>query len=214
MVKKSSSTRWLNEHNNDFYVKQAKKDGYRSRAVYKLLELVEKNNFIKSSNCVLDLGSSPGSWSQLAKKIVGKKGIVIANDILPMQDISGVDFIQGDFKEDDVYKKILSKIPSTKFDVVLSDMAPNMSGHLSIDAPKSMYLAELALNIAIKSLNNNGYFCVKIFQGQGFDIFVKQVKEVFTKVIIKKPKASKKKNREVYLLARKLKKSLINPNKI
>ncbi len=205
MAKNGSSARWLNEHNNDFYVKQAKKDGYRSRAAYKLLELVEKNNFIKANDFVLDLGASPGSWSQLAKKIVGKKGIVIASDIIPMQVISGVDFIQGDFTENEVYNKILHKIANTKFNVVLSDMAPNMSGHLSVDVHKSMYLAELALNLAIKSLSNNGYFCVKIFQGERFDAFVKQTKKIFTKVAIKKPKASKSKNKEVYLLAGKLK---------
>lgn len=205
MAKSSSSKRWLNEHNNDFFVKKAKKDGYRCRAVYKLLELIEKNNFIKPNDLVLDLGAAPGSWSQLAAKRVGKKGLVVANDILPMSAISGVHFIQGDFCEEEVYQKILATINNKKFTAVISDMAPNMSGHLSVDMPKSFYLAELALDITQKVLAKDGYFCIKIFQGEGFDNFIKQVKTLFKKVTIKKPKASRARNKEVYLLASSLK---------
>lgn len=205
MTKKAShSKRWMAEHLNDEYVKKAREDGYRCRAVYKLLEIIETTRFIKSSDFVLDLGAAPGGWSEICVKKVGKKGKVIASDILPMDEITGVDFVQGDFREENIYQKILKLTPD-KVDVVLSDMAPNMSGQLSVDMPKSYHLAELALEISQKILKPNGYFLVKIFHGAGFDEFVKQTRDIFQSVSIKKPKASRGRSKEVYLLANRLK---------
>ena len=205
MTKKSSSRRWMNEHLNDEYVKKAQREGYRCRAVYKLIEIIDKNQIITKGDRVLDLGASPGGWSQVASKIVGQTGQVIASDILPIEEISGVDFLQGDFIESSVYEKLLSMTKGQKMNTVLSDMAPNMSGQLSVDQPKSMYLAELALDMAIKMLMPNGYFVVKVFQGDGFDAYVQIARQTFKKVAIKKPKASRPRSKEVYLLASQLK---------
>ena len=205
MTKKSSSRRWMNEHLNDEYVKKAQKEGYRCRAVYKLIEIIDKNQIITKGDRVLDLGAAPGGWSQVVKKIVGQTGQVIASDILPIEEISGVDFLQGDFTESSVYEKLLSMTKGQKMNTVLSDMAPNMSGQLSVDQPKSMYLAELALDMAIKMLMPNGYFVVKVFQGDGFDAYVQIARQTFKKVAIKKPKASRPRSKEVYLLASQLK---------
>ena len=205
MTKRGSSRRWINEHLNDEYVKKAQKEGYRSRAVYKLLEIIENNQIINKGNKVLDLGAAPGGWSQVASKIVGKTGQVIASDLLPIDNISNVDFLQGDFTEKVVYKKLIELTEKSKFDVVLSDMAPNMSGQKSIDQPKSIYLSELALDMAIKVLSNNGHFIVKVFQGDGFDTFLKNARENFKKVVIKKPKASRARSKEVYLVSSQLK---------
>jgi len=205
VTKKGSSRRWINEHLNDEYVKKAQKEGYRSRAVYKLLEIIENNQIINKGNKVLDLGAAPGGWSQVASKIVGKTGQVIASDLLPIDNISNVDFLQGDFTEKVVYKKLIELTEKSKFDVVLSDMAPNMSGQKSIDQPKSIYLSELALDMAIKVLSNNGHFIVKVFQGDGFDTFLKNARENFKKVVIKKPKASRARSKEVYLVSSQLK---------
>lgn len=205
MAKKAShSKRWMAEHLNDEYVKKAREEGYRCRAVYKLLEIIEKTRFIKQGNCILDLGSAPGGWSEVCVKKVGKKGKVIASDILPMDEITGVDFVQGDFREDEIYQKILTLTPKG-IEVVLSDMAPNMSGQLSVDMPKSYHLAELALEIAQKILKPNGYFLVKIFHGAGFDDYVKNTRKIFKSVSIKKPQASRDRSKEVYLLANGLK---------
>ena len=205
MTKKSSSRRWMNEHLNDEYVKKAQKEGYRCRAVYKLLEIIDKNQIITKGDRVLDLGAAPGGWSQVVKKIVGQTGQVIASDILPIEKIPQVDFLQGDFTESSVYEKLLSMTKGQKMNTVLSDMAPNMSGQLSVDQPKSMYLAELALDMAIKMLMPNGYFVVKVFQGDGFDAYVQIARQTFKKVAIKKPKASRPRSKEVYLLASQLK---------
>ena len=205
MTKKSSSRRWMNEHLNDEYVKKAQREGYRCRAVYKLIEIIDKNQIITKGDRVLDLGAAPGGWSQVVKKIVGQTGQVIASDILPIEEISGVDFLQGDFTESSVYEKLLSMTKGQKMNTVLSDMAPNMSGQLSVDQPKSMYLAELALEIAIKTLISNGHFVVKVFQGDGFDAYVQIARQTFKKVVIKKPKASRPRSKEVYLLASQLK---------
>ncbi len=198
---KGSSGRWMSEHLSDEYVKRAQKEGYRSRAVYKLTEAIDRDRFIKSGDVVLDLGAAPGGWSQVAIKIVGKKGQVIASDILDIEPIDEVDFLQGDFTELSVYEELLSLIKSEKVNVVLSDMAPNMSGQLSVDIPKSLYLCELALNMAIKTLTPNGYFFIKVFQGVGFDEYVKACRAAFVKVVIRKPKASRARSKEVYLLA-------------
>ena len=205
MAKTSSSVRWMNEHLKDEFVKKAQKEGYRSRAAYKLLEIIDKNQIIKTGFKVLDLGAAPGGWSQVAIKIVGKTGQVIATDILPVESIANVEFLQGDFTEEIIYNKLLSLTNKQKINVVLSDMAPNMSGQISIDQPKSMYLAELALDMATKVLSHNGHFVVKIFQGDGFDGFIKNSRKNFKKVIIRKPKASRPRSKEVYLIASQLK---------
>ena len=205
MAKKSSSRRWMNEHLNDEYVKKSQKEGYRCRAVYKLIEIIDNNQIITKGDKVLDLGAAPGGWSQVATKIVGQNGQVIASDILPIEEISGVDFLQGDFTELLVYEEILSLTKGQKMNTVLSDMAPNMSGQLSADQPKSMYLAELALDMAIKTLTPNGHFVVKVFQGDGFDAYVQITRQTFKKVSIKKPKASRPRSKEVYILASQLK---------
>ena len=205
MTKKSSSRRWMNEHLNDEYVKKAQKEGYRCRAVYKLIEIIENNKIITKGDRVLDLGAAPGGWSQVAAKIVGQNGQVIASDILPIEPIPGVDFLQGDFTELLVYEELLSLTKDQKMHTVLSDMAPNMSGQLSVDQPKSMHLAELALDMAIKTLTPNGHFVVKVFQGDGFDAYVQIIRQTFIKVSIKKPKASRPRSKEVYLLASQLK---------
>ena len=205
MAKKGSSRRWMHEHLSDEFVKKAQKEGYRSRAVYKLLEIVEKKAIIRNGDKVLDLGAAPGGWSQVAAKLVGSQGKVIASDILPIELIDGVDFLQGDFTEQSVYDDLLVMTGGAKVDVVLSDMAPNMSGQLSVDQPKSMYLAELAIEMAIKTLNPGGSFVVKVFQGDGFDVFVQNAKKAFKKVSVIKPKASRPRSKEVYLLASQLK---------
>lgn len=205
MAKKGSSRRWMHEHLSDEFVKKAQKEGYRSRAVYKLLEIVEKKAIIRNGDKVLDLGAAPGGWSQVATKLVGSQGKVIASDILPIELIDGVDFLQGDFTEQSVYDDLLVMTDGAKVDVVLSDMAPNMSGQLSVDQPKSMYLAELAIEMAIKTLNPGGSFVVKVFQGDGFDVFVQNAKKAFKKVSVIKPKASRPRSKEVYLLASQLK---------
>ncbi|OIR25416.1 23S rRNA methyltransferase [Bathymodiolus thermophilus thioautotrophic gill symbiont] len=195
----------MNEHLNDEYVKRSQKEGYRSRAVYKLTEIVEKYRFIKRGDTVLDLGAAPGGWSQVAIKMVGKSGQVIASDILDIEPIENVDFLCGDFTELEVYEALLALTQGKKVDVVLSDMAPNMSGQLSVDIPKSLYLCELALDMAIKTLTPNGYFFIKVFQGAGFDAYVKACRMAFSKVVIRKPKASRARSKEVYLLASSLK---------
>ncbi len=205
MAKTSSSVRWMSEHLNDEFVKKAQKEGYRSRAAYKLLEIIGKDQIIKTGFKVLDLGAAPGGWSQVAIKIVGKTGQVIATDILPVESIANVYFLQGDFTEEGIYEKLLSLTKEQKINVVLSDMAPNMSGQISIDQPKSMYLAELALDMATKVLSQNGHFVVKVFQGEGFDTFIQNARKNFKKVVIRKPKASRPRSKEVYLIASQLK---------
>ena len=195
----------MHEHLNDEYVKKALKEGYRSRAAFKLIEIIDKKHIIKKGDKVLDLGAAPGGWSQVVSKIVGQTGQVIASDILPIEEISGVDFLQGDFTESSVYEKLLNMTKGQKINTVLSDMAPNMSGQLSVDQPKSIYLAELALDIAIKTLMPNGHFVVKVFQGEGFDAYIQSTRKNFKKVMIKKPKASRPRSKEVYLLASQLK---------
>ena len=205
MAKKGSSRRWMHEHLSDEFVKKAKKEGYRSRAVYKLLEIIEKNKIIQNGDIVLDLGAAPGGWSQVAVKFVGSSGKVIASDILPIDEINGVNFLQGDFTEQSVYDDLLKMTDGSKVNVVLSDMAPNMSGQLSVDQPKSMYLAELAIDMATKTLEINGSFVVKVFQGDGFDDYLQNARKTFKKVSVIKPKASRPRSKEVYLLATQLK---------
>jgi 23S rRNA (uridine2552-2'-O)-methyltransferase len=200
--KKSSSKAWLKEHRDDPYVQQAQREGYRSRACYKLLELQEKDHLIRPGMTVVDLGSAPGGWSQVAADLVGHKGRVVASDILHMDNLAGVEFIQGDFTEDDVFDLILAAIGGEPVDLVVSDMAPNMSGVTAVDQPRSMYLVELALDMARKVLAPGGSFAAKVFQGEGFDEFFRDTRDSFDKVMTRKPKASRPRSREVYLVAR------------
>lgn len=202
MKKNKSSRRWLHEHFNDPYVKQAQQLGYRSRAVFKLLELQERDNLFKPGMIVVDLGAAPGGWSQVVVKIVGKRGQVLALDILPMEPIAGVEFIQGDFTDDAVLDALCHSLGDRHVDWVISDMAPNLSGVDSVDQARSMHLAELALDLATRSLDGVGGFLAKVFQGEGFDEFLVSVRQNFKKVVIRKPKASRDRSREVYILAR------------
>lgn len=203
MAKKGSSSKaWLKEHRDDIYVQQAQRDGYRSRACYKLLELQEKDRLIKPGMTVLDLGSAPGGWSQVAAGLVGHNGRVIASDILPMDSLAGVDFIEGDFTEDAVFEQILATIDGNPVDLVVSDMAPNMSGLAAMDQPRSMYLVELALDMARQVLAPGGSFVTKVFQGEGFDELFRDTRGSFDKLLTRKPKASRARSKEVYLVAR------------
>lgn len=202
MARSKSSARWLQEHFEDEYVKRSQEDGYRSRASYKLIEIQEKDKLIKPGMKVVDLGAAPGGWSQVAIEMVGDNGRVVASDILPMNPIAGVDFVQGDFTEDAVLEKILETIGSDKVDLVISDMAPNMSGTLAVDQPRAMYLAELALDLARQVLKKNGSFLTKTFQGEGYQEYHKDMKTSFQKVITRKPGSSRARSREVFLLAR------------
>ncbi len=202
MARSKSSNRWLDEHVNDPYVKKAQIDGYRARAAYKLLELNEKDRLIRPGMLVVDLGSAPGSWSQIAGRLVGVKGRVIASDILPMDSLEHVDFIQGDFTEEAVFNQILSHLGGAQADVVISDMAPNLSGVDAVDQASSIYLVELALDMACQVLKPKGNFVVKVFHGEGYDTYVKQVRNYFDKVVVRKPDASRPRSREVYLVGK------------
>ncbi|OFC70936.1 23S rRNA (uridine(2552)-2'-O)-methyltransferase RlmE [Alteromonas confluentis] len=201
MARSKTSKKWMEEHVNDPYVKKAQADGYRSRASYKLLEINEKDKLFRAGSVVMDLGSAPGGWSQIVAPIVGDNGRVIASDILPMDSIIGVDFIQGDFTDEAVYDNILQTLGDDRVDVVISDMAPNMSGVNTTDQYASMYLVELALDMARNVLKPGGSFCAKVFQGVGYDEYVKDVRSSFNKVIVRKPAASRPRSREVYLVA-------------
>ncbi|TXS96487.1 23S rRNA (uridine(2552)-2'-O)-methyltransferase RlmE [Parahaliea maris] len=200
--KRSSSRAWLKEHRDDPYVQQAQREGYRSRACYKLLELQEKDRLIRPGMTVVDLGSAPGGWSQVAADLVGHKGRVVASDILPMDNLAGVEFIQGDFTEDAVFEQILAAIGDAPVDFVLSDMAPNMSGVNAVDQPRSMYLVELALDMATRVLAPGGGFAAKVFQGEGFDELFRSTRDRFGRVLTRKPAASRPRSREVYIVAR------------
>ncbi len=199
--KRSSSKAWLKEHRDDPYVQQAQREGYRSRACYKLLELQERDRLIKPGMTVVDLGSAPGGWSQVAVELVGHRGRVIASDILAMDSLAGVDFIQGDFTDDAVFERILAAIGDDPVDLVISDMAPNMSGVNAVDQPRSMYLVELALDMARRVLAPGGSFVAKVFHGEGFDGLFRDARSSFDKVLTRKPKASRPRSREVYLVA-------------
>lgn len=203
MAKKSSSSKaWLKEHRDDPYVQQAQREGYRSRACYKLLELQQKDRLIRPGMTVVDLGSAPGGWSQVAAELVGHKGRVVASDILPMDALAGVEFVEGDFTDDAVFEQILSVVGDTPVDSVISDMAPNMSGLTAVDQPRAMYLVELAVDMARRILAPGGSFVAKVFQGEGFDALIRDVRGDFGRVLTRKPKASRPRSREVYLVAR------------
>lgn len=197
-----SSARWLQEHFSDPFVRKAQAGGWRSRAVFKLEEIDRREELLKAGMAVLDLGAGPGAWSQYARRRVGRNGLVVASDILPMEPLAGVEFIQGDFRDEQVFEAILARVPEGGFDVVLSDMAPNLSGMDAIDQPRSLYLAELALDIARRALKPGGDVLIKTFQGSGFDDLVAEARRNFARVRFVKPEASRARSPELYLLAR------------
>ena len=199
-----SSGAWLNEHVHDPYVKLAQKQGYRARAAFKLLEINEKDKLIQADTVLADLGSAPGSWSQVATELIGPRGRVIAMDILPMDPVPRVEFIQGDFREDEVLQQLVDLLNGQKLDLVISDIAPNMSGNTVTDQARSFYLCELAYDFAINHLKPGGHFLIKVFQGAGYQEYVKLLRESFAEVVVRKPKASRDRSNEIYLLARKL----------
>lgn len=205
MARSKSSNDWMREHFDDHYVKMAQKAGYRSRATFKLEEIDKKDKLIRPGMTVVDLGSAPGGWSDYVLRKMGDKGTVIALDLLPMTPLTGVHFIEGDFREDSVLDELNDILNGQQIDLVLSDMAPNITGVSSIDQPSSLYLVELALDFALANLNKQGGFLVKVFQGAGFEQYMKAMREGFQKVVTRKPDASRPRSREVYLLGRGLK---------
>ena len=197
---KAKNRNWFDKHLNDMYVLKSKTDGYRSRASYKLLEILQGKNLIQRNDVVVDLGSAPGGWSQVARKFVGSKGRVLALDILDMSSIPGVDFICGDFNDEEVYRKLACQVENEKVNVVISDIAPNISGIAAIDLPKHFGLVELAFEFCRQYLCEGGSFIVKLFQGEGFDEFVRESRKCFVNVKLVKPKASRRTSREVYMV--------------
>ncbi|SIT66258.1 23S rRNA Um-2552 2'-O-methyltransferase [Ectothiorhodosinus mongolicus] len=202
MARSKSSSRWLKEHFNDSFVQRAQREGWRSRAVFKLAQIQERDRLLKPGMRVVDLGAAPGGWSEYALQQVGRKGRVIASDILEMPAIEGVDFIQGDFREDAVLAAILAALGDEGADLVISDMAPNFSGVEAVDQARAMDLAELAQDLAGRCLKPGGDFLVKLFHGVGFDEFIRKLRQSYDKVVIRKPDASRARSREVYALAR------------
>ena len=205
MKRTRTSNAWLREHVNDPYVQRAKAEGYRSRASFKLMEIDERDHLIRSGEVVVDLGATPGGWSQVAAKRMQGKGRVIALDLLEMDPLHGVEFIQGDFREDEVLAELERTLAGQKIGLVLSDMAPNMSGILLSDQARVMHLAELGLEFSRNWLKPDGAFLVKVFQGYGFEDFVREMRQVFTSVSSRKPDASRDRSAEVYLLGKGLK---------
>lgn len=199
MARTKSSARWLKEHFDDPYVKLAQKEGYRGRAAYKLLEIQKKYKILKPGQTVVDLGAAPGSWCQVTHKLIGVTGKIIALDILPMDSLPGTYVITGDFSSDEVYQQLLSTLNGKPVDVILSDIAPNMSGNKSVDQPKGMYLLELAFDFTLKALKPGGHFITKGFQGAGFDDFAKGLRAHFSHVHFVKPEASRGRSAEIYL---------------
>lgn len=205
MARSKSSGSWLRRHVTDPFVKLAQRDGYRSRSAYKLLELDQKDRLLRPGQRVMDLGSAPGGWSQVAAKAVGAKGRVLATDILPMDPIPNVDFIQGDFTSDAVVAQISDWLQGAKFALIISDIAPNLSGIDSADQARSMYFLDLALDTVRTALEPGATFVAKMFQGQGSDEYLKELLKSFGKVSIRKPKASRPESREVYIVAKEFK---------
>jgi 23S rRNA (uridine2552-2'-O)-methyltransferase len=199
-----SSERWLKEHFKDPFVARAQQEGYRSRAVYKLAEVDRRERLLRPGLRVVDLGAAPGGWSQYAAEKVGRTGQVIASDILPMDPIPGVELVIGDFREPQVLDAIVERLGGERADVVLSDIAPNLSGTAAVDQPRSIHLCELALDLAVLVLERDGVFLIKLFQGQGSDAFLQELRQRFRRVLIRKPPASRLRSREVYVLAREL----------
>jgi len=202
MARSKSSGKWLAEHFTDEFVKRARKEGYRSRAVYKLKEIDERDHVLKSGMVVVDLGAAPGAWSQYVKERVGKAGRVIALDILPMEPLTGVEVLQGDFTEEATLQSLLDALNGQPVDLVISDMAPNISGIESADQARSMYLAELSMEFSVRVLKPGGLFLVKVFQGQGFSELYKEMQRRFEQVVTRKPKASRPRSPELYLLGK------------
>lgn len=202
VTRTKSSSRWLKEHFDDTYVKQSRIDGYRSRAAYKLLEINEKDKLFRKNMCVVDLGSAPGSWSQIAEKLVGPSGKIVAVDLLSMGGLGGVDFIQGDFRDEAIQQQIRDTLEGRGVDLVMSDMAPNTTGNRHIDIPRAMGLVEEVVVFASEVLNPGGDLLMKLFQGSGFEELIKQVRTGFEKVFIRKPGASRSRSNECFLLAK------------
>lgn len=202
MAKSDSSRRWLQRQQKDIYVKRAQQEGYRSRAAYKLLELNAKDKFLRPGMTVVDLGAAPGGWSQVAASTVGERGHVVALDILPMDALAGVTFLQGDFHEETVLAQLLDTLAGRPVDLVLSDMSPNISGMRVVDQPRGMYLVELAWDFAQRALKAQGSFVVKLFQGEGSDAFYLSLKPQFASVVLRKPPASRGESREMYVVAK------------
>ncbi len=208
MKQSKTSNAWMKEHINDFFVKQAKKEGYRSRAAYKLLEIHERDKLLKPGMAVVDLGAAPGGWSQVVAHKIGRNGKIVALDLLEMAPMPGVDFIQGDFREDSILDELRISLENRQIDLVISDMSPNVSGIKLSDQVRSMHLAELALEFSIERLNPGGSFLVKVFQGYEFDQFLLSMRAGFDRVIIRKPKASRDRSKELYLLGSGKKKTI------
>jgi 23S rRNA (uridine2552-2'-O)-methyltransferase len=202
MARTKSSASWMSRHLSDPFVKQAQKDGYRSRSAYKLIELNEKDKLIRPGMRIMDLGSAPGGWSQVAGKLAGDRGRVLATDILSMDELKNVDFIQGDFTEDAVVQRVLDWLAGARFDLIISDIAPNITGIDSADQARSIYFLELALDTVRKTLKPGASFVAKMFQGSGSDQYLRELRTHFAKVLIRKPAASRKESREVYLVAK------------
>ena len=200
MKRSKTSKQWMQEHVSDPYVQRAQKEGYRSRAAYKLLEMNERDHLLKPGMTVVDLGAAPGGWSQVAAARVGKSGKVIALDLLPMQPLAGVEFIQGDFREDSVLAELEKQLGGREVELVISDMSPNISGISVSDQARAMHLAELALEFSMQHLKPDGVFLIKLFQGAGFEDYVKLARSQFSRVVTRKPKASRDRSNEVYLL--------------
>ncbi len=202
MVKGSSSKNWRRRQDQDEFVKRARAEGWRSRAVYKLMEIQERDRLIRPGARVLDLGAAPGAWSQYAAGVAGDAGRVIAVDLLPIVEIPGVEVIQGDFRDEDILNALLQCIGTERLDLVMSDLAPNISGNRSVDQPRAMYLAELAADLAQTALVPRGSLVLKLFHGEGFDAFVRAMRQRYETVKVRKPKASRANSRETYLVAR------------
>lgn len=202
MARSKSSNAWLKEHVHDHYVHSAQKDGYRARAAYKLLEINERDKLLTPGAVVVDLGAAPGSWSQVAAKLVGSSGQVLALDMLPMEPLAGVEFIQGDFREQVVLDELIKCLKGRAVDLVISDMAPNISGMSVIDQARSYHLAELALDFATQYLRPGGNFLVKVFQGSDFQPYLAAMKDSFAEVLSRKPKASRDRSQEIYLIGK------------
>ncbi len=200
--RKASSRRWLDRHVNDPYVQRAQVDGYRSRAAYKLLEIQERDAILRRGMRVVDLGAAPGGWLQVAAALVGRKGLVVGLDLLPIDPIEGVELLQGDFREDPVLSSLSAQLEGEALDLVLSDMAPNVTGMKAVDQPRSIYLVELALEFALSTLKPGGGMVVKTFHGEGFDELVKTTRQHFERVVSRKPNASRPQSRETYLVAK------------
>lgn len=200
MKPSKTSKQWMREHINDPFVQQAQKDGYRSRAAYKLLEIDAKDHLLKPGLVVVDLGATPGGWCQVVAKKLGDNGKIIALDLLPLDPLRGVEFIQGDFRDEEVLNKLENSLQGKPVGLVISDMAPNFSGVSAVDQDRCIYLAELAMEFAFEHLNPDGAFLVKVFQGSGFEEYMKLMRTRFTKVVARKPKASRDRSSEVYLL--------------